>query len=91
MADIGTRQWTLTSADVSATPIFKGQVAVVQVEFFGYNAETDVCIIQDRNGKVKWQGDGASDKQTVRSGELGWIEGLILNRCDSGTVLIYIR
>lgn len=67
---------------------------VLQVEFMQYIADADTCTIVRKNGKDLWDGNGASDLETVRSGVIGWIDGGIAipnNGITNGIVKIYHR
>jgi hypothetical protein len=89
--------WGAAGAGAQAQP-FPGSSAqplpadIGQVEFTGYNAGTDYCVIEDLDGKVIWRGDGAADLETVRSGKIGWVHrGVQVTTLTAGSVIIYIR
>lgn len=85
--------WTVAAADVVAGPVilWVGQVHVFQVEFQAYTGDTDTCVINQANGKIFWFGNGAADLQTVRSGGIGWANGITIpqNGITNGFVRIY--
>ena len=92
-ADNTTNPWTVAAADVTAAAVilWVGQASIYQVEFQGYAGDTDECTINQANGKILWYGNGAADKQTVRSGGIGWTNGVTIpiNGITSGSVRIY--
>lgn len=59
----------------SNTVLFQGRMPHVQVEYVGY-AAAGVAEIQDRNGRTVAILTAATDLRTVRSGRIGWVEGL---------------
>lgn len=65
-------------------------IKVEHFEWSGYANATDVIILKDQNGKVVWKAGGTTDKQEVRSGKVGWIDGLIVDTLPSGLCLAYI-
>ena len=73
--------------------VWRGQAHIYQVEFQGYAGDTDVCTIDQSNTKILWFGNGAADLQTVRSGNLGWSNGVLIpnNGITNGNVRIYHR
>jgi len=87
--DLSARQWLLDTA--GSTLLWPFEVKIIQIEFESYAADTDTCTVTDRNGKLVWQGNGSSDLQTVRSGRIGWVEGLKLTALTSGKVLVYLE
>lgn len=96
MSDLTGNPLVVDAADVAvaAFTVWKGAVHVYQVEFSKYNGDADTCTINKFNGKPFWSGDGAADKQTVRSGNLGWSnDGLTIPQggITSGSVRIYIK
>ena len=93
--DITTNPWTIAAADVVTDQvIWKGNVHILQIEMQGYALDTDVCTIKNLAGKIIWQGNGAADLQTVRSGHLGnIIDGVKITAggITAGFVRIYIK
>lgn len=77
--------------------VFDNRIEHAQMEFIMYTAATDACEIQDRNGKLVAFLQGAADLRTVRTGRIGWVEGLRvpvtmsngLPNVASGKILIY--
>jgi hypothetical protein len=92
-ADNTSNPWTVAAADVAAGPVilWAGQAHIYQVEFQAYAGDTDECTINQTNGKIFWYGNGAADRQTVRSGGVGWANGIVIpiNGITSGFVRIY--
>jgi len=93
--DITTNPWTIAAADVAAAQIiWRGNVHILNIEMQGYAADTDVCTVLNLAGKVIWQGNGASDLETVRSGHIGnIIDGVKFGAggITAGFVRIYIK
>lgn len=95
-ADVSTNPITISAADVAAGAVilWTGNVEVLQVEMEQYTADTDTVILQLLNGKPFWNGNGAADLQTVRSGRLGWAMGGLKvpqGGITNGNMRIYIR
>ena len=88
---IGTRQWKVDAADVPTTDMYKPNVRVKEIEFTGYAADTDTFAVVDRDGTLVWSGNGKSDLSPVRSGDLGWANGLDVSILDSGSLYIFIQ
>jgi len=92
-ADASSNPWTVAAADVAAGPVvlWVGQANIYQVEFQGYAGDADECTINQANGKILWYGNGAADKQTVRSGNIGYTNGVTIpiNGITNGFVRIY--
>lgn len=85
---ITTNPWILDTT--GATVLWPSRVKINNIEFAGYAVDTDNCLVQDKHGRTVWIGNGSSDLQTVRSGKIGWVDGLILNTLTSGKVYVYI-
>lgn len=81
--DLSGRQWFFDTA--SASPVWKSNIKIKQIEFLDYSVETDKCVITDQNGKLVWIGNGEVDLSTQRSGTIGWVNGLIVSRIDNAT------
>jgi len=94
--DVSTNPISIDAADVvaGAVIVWLGNVRVKNIEMEKYTADTDIAIINNLAGKPFWNGNGASDLRTVRSGDLGWCIGGIRipqNGITNGSVRIYIR
>ncbi len=87
--DLKTRPFTLDTA--GTTVLFPGEIHIFHFEFVDYTADAHTCVVKDRNGKVVWSGNGAADLQPIRSGNVGWISGLVLSTLDSGAVRVYYK
>lgn len=83
------------AADVAAVAVvaWVGNIHVLQIEFQGYLADADTCDVLNTAGKNIWHGDGAADKETVRSGHIGTINGLKfgVGSITNGSVKIYYK
>jgi len=92
--DITGNPWIIDAADVAAVAVtvWRGAARIYQVEFMKYIADTDTCVINRFNGKDFWDGNGAADLETVRSGNVGWTnDGITIpvGGITNGTVKIY--
>lgn len=74
-----------------AAAIFKTNIQVEYFEFVGYNLDTDNVIVQDGAGNLIWQENGASDLRNVRSGRIGWVQGLTVPTLSAGKLLVFFR
>lgn len=91
MATLSGNPLSVSAADVAAAPLvlWLGNIHVLNIEFQGFTADTDTCDILDTAGRVVWHGDGANDKQTVRSGHIGTVIGLKV--ATAGIVAGFVR
>jgi hypothetical protein len=93
--DISSRQWRLDTALAFGQPgavIWPYEINIEHIEFTGYGAQGTQAVIKDRNGKIKWSPTGAADLEEVRSGKIGWVEGLCLDTIQGGGVVtVYLR
>lgn len=92
--NISTRQWYLDTPLPFGSPgsiLWKSNIAVLQIEFSGYSAATDTCVLKDRNGRTVWSATGATDMEPIRLGNIGWVNGLCLDTLGSGLCIVYIR
>jgi hypothetical protein len=85
--DISARQWKLDTP--AATVIANWNIKVKQFEFFDFNGNADLVKITDQNGKIVWDGHGSADGAPVRSGTVGWVNGLIMPVLTSGKLMVY--
>jgi hypothetical protein len=93
--DIASRQWRLdTPVPYSAGPssiIWNTNIFVRNIEFTGYTTQASQCVVKDSNGRIVWQGTGSTTLAPVRTGELGWIKGLVLDTLTNGLCVVSIR
>ncbi|MGC1581677.1 MAG: hypothetical protein WA766_09345 [Candidatus Acidiferrales bacterium] len=90
------RQWEVLASDVSAgaAVLAEQEVDVLHIEFSNYTSSTaDHALVVDRLARTVWAPTGASDNEEVRSGRIGWCDGLTIpiGAITSGRLLIYIR
>ena len=91
--DISSRQWRLDTPIAYGQPnaiLWYGNIKVEHFEFSKYTAQGAKAILKDVNGKIVWDPTGSSTLEEVRSGKVGWVEGLCLDTLDSGIVLVYL-
>lgn len=75
----------------SASLLFSTMVFVEHFEFVGYALDTDSVIVQNKNGQVVWQNNGAADLRNVISAKIGDVNGLKVTTLTSGKLLVYFR
>jgi hypothetical protein len=69
-----------------------GKIDVDHFEYAGYGAQGNQIILKDKNGKIVWFATGAADLEEVRSGKVGWINGLIVDTLQgNGKCLVYLK
>jgi hypothetical protein len=78
MAQLAANPWTVSSADVLPLTVHKNMVRIHNIEWEGYSNATDTFTITDINGNDVWSQTGATDGSTIRSGDLGNVNGLIV-------------
>jgi hypothetical protein len=89
MANILTANpWVVDTA--SATPIFKTYAKLRHIEFNSYAVDADNCVVTDQNGVTIWVGNGNAALEAERSGNIGWVNGVIVPTLTAGKILIYI-
>ena len=89
--DLTANPWIFDTVG-EATGYKGGNVKVRHFEYSDYTAETDGVVVVDRNGRVVWTNNGASDLQEVRSGNIGWVKnGLYVSTLSSGKLKVYIE
>ena len=89
------RQWEVLAADVAAGPavLSTSEVKVLHMEFSNYTGTTtDSALVLDRNARTVWNPTGAGDGEEVRSGNIGWVDGITIpmGGITTGRLLIYI-
>lgn len=96
--DITSNPWVVTAADVAVGPVtlwpVTGKAHILQIEFEQYLNATDSALIKQANGKDLAYLHAAADLQTVRTGNIGWTDGILIPQAGitaSGTVRIYHR
>lgn len=82
--------WTLDTA--GATVLFTTYAKVRHFEWTGFAAGNTV-LVSDQNGKEVWKAVAplTVSESEVRSGQVGWINGLVLTTLGGGTVKVYIE
>jgi hypothetical protein len=93
--DLASRQWRLdTPTPFSTGPssiLWQSNVFVENIDFTGYAAQTDQCIIKDRTGRTVWSGTGSTTLAPIRTGRIGWVNGLVLDTLSSGLCVVFIK
>lgn len=95
MNDLSSRQWRLDTPVAFGQPnsiLWPSNVFVKQIIFEDYAAQGNQAIIKDRNGKIVFAPTGAADLEPIRSNEVGWMEGFVLDTLTGGgNVVVYIK
>lgn len=89
--DISSRQWRLDTPvafGVAGAVIWSGNIKVEHFEFSGYAAQGNKVIIKDSNGKIVWSASSAADLTEIRSAKVGWVNGLVLDTCQGGGIVV---
>jgi len=92
--DVGSRQWRLDTPIAFGQPgalLWQGNACIEHFEFSGYTSQGQLAIIKDSTGRIVWQASGAADLEEVRSGKIGWVNGVVLDTLQDGLVIAYIR
>lgn len=87
--DLRRNPWIIDTP--GAGVLYSSRIFVKQFQFMQYLNDTDNVVVQDKNGREVWAENGAADLETVRSGAVGAIEGLIVPTLVNGKLLIYIK
>jgi hypothetical protein len=93
--DLSSRQWRLdTPTPFTSGPaaiLWVGSVFIKNIEFTGYTAQTAQCVVKDRTGRIVWSGTGSTTLAPIRTGEVGWVNGLVLDTLSSGLCVVFIK
>ena len=91
--DVSSNPWTIDAVDVATTPatVWRGKVFVTNIELVQYVAPTDTALINQYNGKFFAFLQGASDLETVRTGNLRHADGIVIPTLGitNGRICIY--
>lgn len=82
--------WTLDTVGKVADFHMK----INNIEFVNYAVATDAVVLQDRDGNNLWDATGSTNFNVVRSGHLGWVNGLKLASItpgSTGVVKVYFE
>lgn len=71
--------------------LFSSNMKLRHIEFTGYAATSDKAIVTDRYGNIIAELSATTDLQEVRTGNVGWVYGLIVPTLTSGIVLVYFE
>lgn len=94
MNDLSSRQWRLDIPVAFGQPnaiLWPSNVFVKQIIFQDYPAQASTATIKDRNGKIVFQPTGEADLAPIRSNEVGWVEGFVLDTLTGGNIVVYIK
>jgi hypothetical protein len=87
-----TRQWYVDTPYSSPVQLSPGvPVYIKQIEFANYNVYSDYCVVEDGNGNQVWRGQGSEELNTQRSGDIGWVTGVLVPTITAGNVNIYLK
>jgi hypothetical protein len=80
--------WTLDTPALIADY----HVKINNIEFVNYTASTDKIVLQDRDGNNLWDATGTTSNAVVRSGHIGWVNGLrLVSITGPGLVKVYFE
>jgi hypothetical protein len=74
--------------------IFTAHMKINNIEFVGYSVDTDAIVIQDILGNNLWDARGSVSFNVVRSGHIGWVNGLVfvsITPASTGLVKVYFE
>lgn len=72
--------------------IFTKHMKINNIEFVNYTAVGDKVVLTNINGKNLWDATGTTTGAVVRSGHLGWVNGLILvSLTGPGLIKVYFE
>ena len=76
----------------SSTPIVTTKYKLKHIEFVGYGADTDSAIVTNQNGNTITEllGSSAGGDGVVRTGNIGWVDGIVVPTLTAGAVLIFV-
>jgi hypothetical protein len=89
--DLSARQWRLDTPLAFGNPgaiLWRGNIYVKQIEFSNYAAQGNAAILKDQNGKTVWSATGEADLSPVRVGDIGWVNGLVLDTLQGGGLVM---
>lgn len=93
--DLSSRQWRLDTPlpfGTAAAILWRSNIFVKYVEFSEYAAQGNKCILKDQNGKTVWDVTGAADLSPIRLGDIGWVNGLVLDTLQGGGLcVVYVK
>lgn len=92
--DLSARQWRLDTPLAfgnAAAVLWRANIYVKQIEFSNYAAPGNQAILKDQNGKIIWSATGAADLSPIRVGDIGWVNGLVLDTLASGLVMLDVK
>ena len=97
MNDVSGRQWRLDTPVAFGTAnalVWNGNVFVKQMNWANSGAGPQSAIIKDRNGKVVWAPAtlaAETDTADIRIGDIGWVNGIVLNTLTAGQIFVYVK
>jgi hypothetical protein len=91
MPQLAANPWKVTSADALPLIITKGSVKLRHIEFSNYAVIGDLAVVQDRFGNDITRLKGTTDIQEVRTGNIGYVDGVTILSISAGEVLIYFE
>lgn len=95
--DLTTRQWKLDTATAYSTPnaiLWSGNVYIKSMNWANSGAGPQSAVVKDRNGKIVWSPAtlaAETDTADIRLGDIGWVEGIVLDTLTAGQIFVYIK
>ena len=91
MNRIARRPWVLDTA-TPGLPIWKSWMKIAHIEYTGYAAAGNMCVLNDVNGFLVWQARGGTTLENQKSYKISWCQGLTPEQIDGGgKVIVYIE
>lgn len=77
----------------SPTPLVTGSYKIRHIEYVGFADDTDSAIVTNLNGNVitEMVGASAGGDGVVRTGNVGWVDGIVVPTLTAGAVLIFFE
>lgn len=93
MSQLASNPWRVTGADALPLTITKGMVKIRHLEGSNWNAAGDTIVVNDALGNTIAILVGPSDKQEVRTGNIGYVTGVTIQSITaaSDTLTIYFE
>lgn len=82
---LGSIPWVIDTAGL----VVSGHVKLSTIRWSGYAADTDTFVLNDVNGRVVCQGNGASDLSPVEFNIYAWVQGLNLASIVAGQLQVF--
>jgi hypothetical protein len=77
----------------SPYPVVKTAYKIHHIEYVGFGSATDTVVVQNANGRMitELMGEAAGGYTAVRTGNVGWVDGIMVPTLTAGAVLIFFE